>query len=124
MFKSADADRFSCLLKKSNIVEMFDCAKINVDCIANCPDCSYIVVSGFINNEYPSLSEVMATITDICGEATYIMHDQDPGEITIVLCDNHSADQLWFKVLFEDRCVFAQCKFHIITNCLEIALGY
>lgn len=124
MFKSNEAHRFACLLEEGDIPELLDCAKIDVNCVANCPDCSYIVVSGFAYNEYPSISEVVSTITDICEEAVYVMHRQDPGEITIVLCDNRSADQLWFKVLFDDRCVFAQCRFHIVTNYLEVALGY
>ncbi len=71
-----------------------------------------------------SQGQFTTLIADISGEVIKIAHDKDPGEISVVLSKEQSYDQLWFKVLFNKHYVFAQCKFHPITNYLELLFGY
>lgn len=126
MYRGMQADYICYQLEKANLgQEYLTDVVYDVGCIwDDWYNLSYVTLSGYLQKENPNISDIIAAINDISGKAIHIAHQRDPEEVGVVLNDKRSVNQLWFKVIFGGRYVFAQCRFHTSTNYLEIAFGY
>lgn len=118
------------------ICHQIQSAKIGQDVLSNVEYCvnrinddwydqSFITLSGqYLASKLPHDVSLLHIIFKLCVEIVEETNQGTLDDISVTQCDQKGKDEIWFKVKYRSKYTFAQCRYYIKTNRLEIHVGY